>query len=143
MEAVLERYLALLDPVVMEPARRAGADPVERVLALLAGYRAHVLATDFKRGCPIGALALELAESHPKARELVRANFEAWRAAVAEMLGAALPARVAEEAGALVLSVMEGAVMQARTARSIEAYDACTRHLRRYLESLVEQEISV
>lgn len=140
--AVLEHYLQLLDPVIMAPAREAAADPVERVMALLAGYRSHLLSTLFTRGCPIGALALELADSHPRARELVRANFDAWRAAVADMLEEALPRAMAEEAAAFALSVMEGSVMQARTYRSMEPFDASVRQLRRQLESLVEEGVS-
>jgi hypothetical protein len=43
--------------------------------------------------------------------------------------GVAHPADVA----AFVLTVMEGAVMQARAYRSIEPYDACVRQLRIHL----------
>lgn len=138
VEAVLELYLEFLDPVLMAPVRAATSDPLERVFQLLSGYRANLLATDFGGGCPIGALALELAESQPRARELVVENFAAWRDAVAEMLEEAeLPAGVeGSEVGTFVLTVMEGAVMQAKSFRSIEPFDVCVRQLRRYLQGL-------
>jgi AcrR family transcriptional regulator len=138
VEAVLESYRNLLEPVLMEPARAAGGRPVDQVLALLEQYRAHLLATEFRGGCPIGNLALELAASQPRTRELVVENFEAWQDAVAGMLEAAeLPGDIRPtEVAAFVLTVMEGAVMQAKSYRSIEPFDASVRQLRRYLESL-------
>jgi AcrR family transcriptional regulator len=141
VEAVLENYLELLDPVLMAPARAAAPDPLGRVMALLAGYRAYLVATEFTRGCPIGSLALELSERQPEARSLVVQNFDAWRGAVAAMLrDAGLPAGVpASAVAAFVLTVMEGAVMQARSYRSIEPFDTCVRELRRYLGGLARK----
>src|SRR5438552_17602700 len=37
---VLERYVELLRPAVMDPAEAAAPDPIERVFTLLANYRA-------------------------------------------------------------------------------------------------------
>jgi TetR/AcrR family transcriptional repressor of nem operon len=136
--AVLEQYLELLDPVLMAPVRAATADPVERVLLLLAGYRAHLVATGFSRGCPIGSLSLELADREPAARALVIRNFEAWRGAVAELLREAdfREGVDVSSVAAFVLTVMEGAVMQARSYRSAEPFDASVRELTRYLAGL-------
>lgn len=138
LEGVLERYLELLDPVILDPVRAAGADPLERVFRLLAGYRENLIATEFSRGCPIGGLALEIAESQPRARELVVRNFEAWRDGVAGMLAEAdlRPGVDPGEVAAFVLTVMEGAVMQAKSYRSVEPFDACVRQLRGYLEGV-------
>lgn len=141
--AVLERYEQLLEPEVIGPARRRTEDPIEQVFAILGGYREGLLATDFTHGCPIGNLALEVAETHPKARKGIRRNFKAWRAEVEASLreaedrlpGDANPARIA----AFVLTVMEGAVMQARVERSIEPFDACVRELRDYFRRMEEQ----
>lgn len=141
--AVLERYEQLLEPEVIEPARRRAEDPIEQVFAILGGYREGLLATDFTHGCPIGNLALEVMETHPKAREGIRRNFEAWRTEVEACLRDAedrLPDD-AEPAGiaTFVLTVMEGAVMQTRVERSIEPFDACVRELRAYFRRIEEQ----
>src|ERR1041384_7284747 len=37
---VLERYVDLLRPVVMDPAEAAAGDPIERIFRMLANYRA-------------------------------------------------------------------------------------------------------
>lgn len=140
VEAVLEEYLEFLDPVLMAPVREATDDPVERVMRLLDGYRNHLLETEFRGGCPIGALALELSDRQPRARALVNENFEAWRRAVAKMLQEADPPEDVDtsEIASLALTIMEGGVMQAKSERTIEPFDACVRQFRRYLEGSLE-----
>lgn len=140
VEAVLESYLRLLDPVLMAPARAAVSDPVGRVMHLLGGYRAHLLASDFSGGCPIGNLALEIGEHQSAARALIRENLQKWRDAVAEILGSEGP-RWDVDAGslaALVLTTMEGAVMTARMYRSIEPFDRSVGELGTYLRARLD-----
>ena len=120
LAAVLETYPDLLGPVMTDPVERAVADPVERVFGLLAAYRAGLVATGCRLGCPIGNLALEVSDSHPEVRPLIERNFAAWTAVVAGWLrdpAAGLPADADAEALARYgLAVMEGAIMQARAA---------------------------
>lgn len=138
--AVLDWYLENLDREIVEPALRASEDPVDRVLAILEGYRQALLVTDLTFGCPIGSLALELRDPPPAIRRRLAENFAAWRRAVTRCLadlGDELRADAdPEEVAHLVLSVMEGGVMQARTERSMEPFDASVRQLRHYLEGL-------
>lgn len=139
VEAVLEEYLELLEPVLMEPARAATDDPVGRIERLLAGYRRHLLDTGFARGCPIASLALELSDTHPRARTLVQANLHAWTEAVADMLRAADPPPEVDlvALAAFVLTTMEGGVMLARASRSIEPYDASVAQLIVHLQRAI------
>lgn len=139
--AVLDWYVDNLEPEIVEPALRRESDPIERVFAILDGYRQALLATDLTFGCPVGSLALELHEPDPPVRERLARNFGGWCAAVRRCLDAAgdrLPAAVDRgELAQLVLSVMEGGVMQARTHRSIEPWDASVRQLRLYFDHLL------
>jgi TetR/AcrR family transcriptional repressor of nem operon len=139
--AVLEHYKELLCPRVLRPVYDRLSDPIERVFGVLHGYRELLIASDWREGCPIGNLALELSATHPAARRLIAENFSAWRDAVAECLRRAadrLPAGVRPDQLALfVLTLMEGAVMLARTYRSIEPYDNAVTQLRDYLERLL------
>lgn len=138
--AVLGAYHDGIYPMLLEPAWQDVADPVERIFALLARYRQLIIETDCFYGCPIGSLALELHEPDPAVRELLVANFEAWTGAIRECLEAAsgaLPGDLDREALAqLVLSVMEGAVMQARTHRDVQVFDTCVAQLRNYFTHL-------
>jgi TetR/AcrR family transcriptional repressor of nem operon len=135
LRTVLETYRDLLDPLVVRPAFDAHRRPIDRVFALLEGYRQRLMSTDCQYGCPIGRLALELDPENAPAHALIAQNFTAWREAVETcLLDAGIP--LAGDVEAFVLTVMEGAVMQSRAYRSIEPYDACIRQLRVHLNAL-------
>ena len=135
LRTVLETYRDLLDPLVVRPAFDAHDRPIDRIFALLEGYRQRLVSTDCQYGCPIGRLALELDPENTPAHALIAQNFTAWREAVeACVRGAGIPKP--SDVAVFVLTVMEGAVMQARAYRSIEPYDACMRQLRLHLAAL-------
>ncbi len=140
LTAVLEAYLQGLTPQVMGPAFAAAEDPLERIFAVLAGYRARILATEFRYRCPVGSLALEMQNASERARELVRENFAGWRAAIAQCVRDAAPAlrenADPESLATFVLTVMEGSVMQAAAERDIARYDDSVHHLRAYFDTL-------
>jgi AcrR family transcriptional regulator len=140
LAAVLDRYHEGIRPMLLEPAWAGVNDPIERVFALLARYRKSLLDTDCSYGCPIGSLALELHEPDLAVRERLARNFSAWIDAIAECLSQA-KARLSsdldrQELAQFVLTVMEGGVMQARTFREIEYFDAAVRQLRQYFKCL-------
>jgi AcrR family transcriptional regulator len=140
LRTVLETYRDLLEPLVVRPAFEAHARPLDRIFALLDGYRQRLVGTDCQYGCPIGRLALELDPENTPAHALIAQNFTEWRAAVETCVreaGIPTPADVA----AFVLAVMEGAVMQSRAYRSLEPYDACVRQLRLHLTALAKPAV--
>lgn len=141
--AVLDMYRGGIREMLLEPAWRGVADPIERVFALLARYRQSLIDTDCFYGCPIGSLALELHEPDLPVRERLAANFTAWIDAITECLEAAgerLPRSLERrELAGFVLTTMEGGVMQARTFRDISHFDAAVRQLRGYCDRLVRE----
>jgi AcrR family transcriptional regulator len=139
--AVLEWYRENLWPAVVQPVFERVTDPIERIFGILDGYRHGLLATNYQHGCPIGNLALELAASHPAARQLIAVNFTGWRTTIQQCLVAAadrLPDSVDQNQLALfVLTTMEGAVMLARAYQNIDPYDAAVTQLRDYFDRLL------
>jgi TetR/AcrR family transcriptional repressor of nem operon len=139
--AVLDKYVELLQPAVIQPAFALTVDPVERIFAVLAGYRQAIVATSFKFGCPIGNLALEVAAQRPEVAQKIATNFTNWCSAIEGCLDAAadrLPDDLDRSAMArFVLNVMEGGVMQARAHRSVEPYDVSVAMLRDYFNRLI------
>lgn len=139
---VLRRYRDGIWPMLLSPAWEGVADPIERIFALLGRYRDMLMISDCAYGCPIGSLALELHEPDPPVRELLSVNFMGWSAAIEVCLEAArdrLPRdtdirRLAQ----FVLAVMEGGVMQSRTHRAPQAFDAGVACLRDYFQRLQE-----
>jgi len=142
--AVLESYRDGIWPMLLEPAWEGVADPIERVFALLAKYRELIVITDCSYGCPIGSLALELHEPDPVVRERIAENFDGWTAAIRgclEQAGDSLPPELDRQAAAeFVLTVMEGAVMQARTYRDVSYFDRAVAQLRIYFDALAVRE---
>jgi AcrR family transcriptional regulator len=140
--AVLEQYKQLLWPAVVQPVFDRVHDPIERIFGILDGYRRHLVAADYQFGCPIGNLALELSNSHPSARKLIAENFTGWRKAIEQCLTDAagrLPRTLDKKQLALfVLTTMEGAMMLARTYRTIEPYDTAVTQLCDYFALLLK-----
>jgi TetR/AcrR family transcriptional repressor of nem operon len=138
--AVLDLYHDGIRAMLLEPAWAGVADPIEKIFALLARYRQSLVDTDCFYGCPIGSLALELHEPDPAVRESLAKNFSAWIDAIAECLQQAkarLPANLnRRDLAQFVLTTMEGGVMQARTFRDIDYFDAAVRQLRQYFKGL-------
>lgn len=136
--AVLDRYVEQLEPVLIQPIADQTNDPMERVMALLNGYRELLERTNFEMGCPIGALALELSDADDDVRAGIQANFDAWKRAVAGWLSgvAFVPGIEPHDVAGFVLTVMEGAVMQSQAARDLAPFDASIAQLRRYFDSI-------
>jgi AcrR family transcriptional regulator len=138
LKAVLEGYLHQLPTRVVEPAWRGVTDPIGRVFALLDLYRKFLTDTDCTFGCPIGSLALELRAPDTTVRNLLARNFRLWIDTVRSCLDdAELPPHIdRKHLATFVLTTMEGAVMLARTERSIATFDAAVEMLRDYFDRL-------
>lgn len=137
---VLEAYRDGIEDNLLAPAWDGVDDPIERIFALLAGYRMQLVLTDCTYGCPIGNLALEIHEPDPKVRELLAANFRNWAEAIescldaaGDRLGTGLDRKALAE---FVLTVMEGALMQARTYRDLGHFDRNVAVLRGHFDLL-------
>ncbi len=137
---VLEAYRDGIEEMLLEPAWGQVDDPIEKIFALLNGYRTMIVESDCTYGCPIGSLALELHEPDPIVRELLAKNFENWTQAIERCLDAAgrrLPDDTDKRALAqFVLTAMEGGVMQARTHRDVAYFDRAVAQLRAHFALL-------
>lgn len=142
--AVLEWYRDNIEPGLLAYAWTGVDDPIDRIFALLNGYRIQLLTSEFRYGCPIGNLALEIAEPDPKIRALIASNFNNWIAAVKGCLDAAagrLPADTDRHALAeFILTIMEGGIMQARAQQDIGQFDRNVAVLRSHLDLLMRQK---
>ena len=141
--AVLDAYHAGIHEMLLEPAWRGIDDPIAKIFALLARYRAALVETECFYGCPIGSLALELHEPDPPVRERLAKNFDAWATAITQCLEAAgdrLPANVdRRQLAEFVLTTMEGGVMLARTFREVGYFDRAVAQLERHFDALYRE----
>src|SRR5437588_3012767 len=123
---VLEFALDELRPRVMAHVENIH-DPIERIFVLLNQYRQGMQHMSCRMGCPIGNLALEVADDFPDARKLIDRNFNNWTRFIKQWLdeaGDRLPADVdREQLAKFVLTVTEGAIMQSRAAGNLSPFD--------------------
>jgi TetR/AcrR family transcriptional repressor of nem operon len=142
LKAVLEEYLKALAPQVIEPAFRQTDEPIERIFAILAGYRVRILHTHCQYGCPLGRLALEIDPENRPAHHLIARNFQGWIGAVRGCLEegrSRLPK--GHDLNALatyVLAVMEGAVMLSRSYGDVKPFDLAVAQLQEHFRLLME-----
>ena len=143
---MLEHYRDGIEENLLAYAWTGVDDPIERIFALLNGYRTMLVSSDYAHGCPIGNLALEISEPDPKVRKLIAANFDNWVSAVEgclQVAGDRLPPDTDTRALAeFVLTIMEGGIMQAHTHRDIGLFDRNVDVLRNHLELLMRQRVA-
>lgn len=141
--AVLQWYRNNIWSALLGPIFDRVNDPIERVFALLNGYRQMLIMTEFSHGCPIGNLAIEVCESIPAAREIINENFSNWQTAIQQCFDEAsgrFPDGVdTKQLATFTLTTMEGGVMLARSYRTLDPFDAAVSQLRDYIERLMQQ----
>jgi len=147
LAAVLRHYLELLQPMIMEPAIQKHDDPFEQAFGVLDVYRTGLIESNFHFACPIGRIALEVSDPGNDIRDLLDENFRRWAESLEARLNEAddrlPPESNRRELARFFLTVMEGAVMQAATARDIEPFDSAVKHLRTYLSLLTDGHVAV
>src|SRR5271168_2294983 len=143
--AVLDMYMELMWPVLLNPIYERTKDPFERIFGLLDGYRQALVMTGCTYGCPIGSLAMELGDRFPRARVKVAENFANWRDAVRQNLDDAaqrLPKSLDRaQLATFVLTTMEGGVMQSRAQQNLDPFDASVGQLMNYFTLLIAQAL--
>lgn len=142
LEAALDRLHDSIDEGLLGPAWEGVDDPIEKIFALLDAYRRNLVATDFRYGCPIGSISLELRELPDGVRDRLAENFQAWTDAARSCLEEAKKSfRAGTDLDALatfVLTTMEGGVMLARAEKDVRPFDRSVDCLREYLLCLME-----
>jgi len=142
--AVLDMYCEGIEQMLLQPTWENVSDPIDRIFALLERYRSFLVETECRYGCPIGILALELHEPDPQVQQKLAANFAKWTAAIESCLRDAagrLPPEIRlRDLATFILTTMEGGVMQARTYRHPETFDASIRVLKHYFSHLLKEK---
>lgn len=119
---------------------KVGKDPLAALDAVLRRYRDELLATDFRAGCPVLAVAIEAREEDDGVQAEAGAVFREWADVLADSLAqvGVSPARAGRLA-TLTLAAAEGAIAMSRAQRDVGPLDA----VRAEIGTLLASEVPV
>ena len=116
IELAAEQFEALVAQAVA-----ASSDPADVVHAVIDALIVIVGESDFRAGCPVSVVTLEMGAESEQLREACSAAFESWIAPTAALLEAnGLAAADARSLATVVVSTIEGAVILSRAMRSTQ-----------------------
>lgn len=116
IELAAEQFEALVAQAVA-----ASSDPADVVHAVIDALIVIVGESDFRAGCPVSVVTLEMGAESEQLREACSAAFESWIAPTAALLEAnGLGAVEARSLATVVVSTIEGAVILSRAMRSTQ-----------------------
>ncbi|MEV0761724.1 TetR/AcrR family transcriptional regulator [Nocardia sp. NPDC050435] len=111
-----ERMSAVFDRVT------ATGSPEDWLAGLVGWWKKALRTSDFAAGCPVVSAAL--AEAEPGVQAAAGVVFGEWNTRLADALtGYGVPAERARPLASLVLSAMEGAIVQSRATKSVRPLD--------------------
>jgi AcrR family transcriptional regulator len=100
-------------------------------------WRNILLDSDFQRGCPVLAVAVEVQGEDASPRDAVVFAFSNWTTTLAKSLhDGGLTPGVAADTATLIVAAVEGAVAMSRAERSVQPLEAVGRQLQRHLAAL-------
>jgi TetR/AcrR family transcriptional repressor of nem operon len=138
--AAIERFFAAL--VAAGEAAREDTDPraFEALDAYVASLPALIQGPLLTRGCLLGAMSVQTAESHPAVWASAQRALGEWRAGLVSLIGAAAAERALQldPAGLAdgLLAAVEGGLLLDRSGVSTGAAVAAVHHFRQYLSQL-------
>lgn len=116
--------------------REATEDPLGAVDTLLDEYRTSLLASDFRAGCPVVAVAVEAGEDGPDLRDNVVGAFDRWRQIFARGFATrGIDEARSDELALLVVSGFEGALILSRAYRDLGPLESMRSEIRARVEA--------
>jgi len=123
-EAIGEAALEMAAEAVrraIAAAAEASADAAEFLIRIIRGMAANLQQSDFTEGCPIATVALETAAQSDALGAAARTGFQRWEQEIRRGLTRfGLEGEAADFTATAALSQLEGALLLARTYRSLE-----------------------
>lgn len=116
--AAIELAASRFGALIAEAAHAAGS-PAEAVRAAINALAGIVAESDFRLGCPVSVVTLEMGAESERLRQACAAAFESWITPTSAFLEAAgLAAGEARSLATVVVSTIEGAVIVSRALRT-------------------------
>jgi AcrR family transcriptional regulator len=136
-EQLLREATEYAGEYVARRLQRASTDGPQAALEVLFDeYERNLVASDFRAGCPVVAVAIESPEEGPDLRDCALAAFERWRHTLAHGFEkAGIEAARADELAMLAIVTIEGALILSRAYRDLAPLESARRELRQRLDA--------
>ena len=139
--AEIIRYAAGRYAAKIDEAFAAFVDPVDAVAAIFRIECAILEGSDFRNGCPVASVTLDVASTVEALRQPCAEAFAAWTAAIARgFVAGGVEAQLAEDLGAYVLAALEGAIVLSRAAKNTLPLQRSGEAVRRGLRAQITQQ---
>jgi len=122
--AAVELAAQQFGTLLAEAAHSAGG-PAEAARAAIEALTAIVSDSDFRLGCPVSVVTLEMGAESERLRQACATAFESWIAPTTALLEAAgIDAGEARSLATVVVSTIEGAVIVSRALKSTQPLES-------------------
>src|SRR5260370_41299507 len=116
------------------------SDPLEMLQTVVEHTAENLLASDFRDGCPIAAVTLEVALDRPSVREACTQGFQTWIDVLVKHLKRAGLSEVrAKSIATLVLTSLEGGIILSRAQKSVEPINTITNELAEMIQASISE----
>lgn len=134
VELAATQFEALIAEAAVSTGSAAGA--ARAAIEVLASI---VSESDYRLGCPVSVVTLEMGAESEKLRQACASAFESWIAPTAALLeGNGLAAEDARSLATVVVSMIEGAVIVSRATRSTQPLESAAEVVAELIERRVE-----
>lgn len=122
--AAVELAAKQFETLIVEAAASASG-PAEAARAAIEALTAIVSDSDFRLGCPVSVVTLEMGAESERLRQACATAFESWIAPTAAFLeSSGVTGEEARSLATVVVSTIEGAVIVSRALRSAQPLEA-------------------
>jgi TetR/AcrR family transcriptional repressor of lmrAB and yxaGH operons len=120
---------------MMSALLHSDGDPFNALQGLLASITKLLAESDFRDGCPIAAVTLDVASDCESIREACQQGFQVWLGLFTRhLLAAGLSEPRAKTVATLFLASLEGGLILSRAQKSVEPLEAVASELARVIE---------
>ncbi len=137
---LLDRMTTFLINQVLTPLFVTDRHPTEQIRDNIQGIRSNLEAFNCEGGCPLGNMALEMADVDEAFRTRLTQFFEAWEGMIEGVLQRGRDSDLYRETmdpratASFIVSALEGAILLAKTKRDPEVLSYAESHLMHLLE---------
>lgn len=106
---------------LLAEAAASAAGPAGAARATIEALAAIVSESDFRLGCPVSVVTLEMGAENERLRQACATAFESWITPTAQLLeGGGLPPAESRARATAIVAMVEGAVVVSRALRSVQ-----------------------